>query len=93
MSPSRSAVSVSVPSPLRSYTGGEAKITLDGESLDSLFREMDRLYPGVRFRMIDEMGNVRRHIKVYVNGDATDDLEHPLQGGDEVFLVAALSGG
>lgn len=43
--------------------------------------------------MIDEMGSVRRHIKVYVNGDATDDLDHPLQGGDEVFLVAALSGG
>lgn len=93
MSSSRPSISVSVPSPLRSYTDGEARVTLVGDSLKSLFREMDRQYPGVRFRMIDEMGSVRRHIKVYVNGDATDDLDHPLQGGDEVFLVAALSGG
>ena len=85
---------VRIPNPLLSYTNQARVVEADGTTLDALTRDLDRQYPGIRFRIIDEHQKVRRHIKLFVNHDqADDDLETPLSPCDEVMIVAALSGG
>jgi len=55
--------------------------------------DLDRRYPGIRFRIIDEHGRIRQHIKFFVNGLQVRDLSPRLDGDDEVMIVCALSGG
>lgn len=83
---------VGIPSPLQSYTGG-SEVDADGNDLQSLLADLDRRYPGIRFRMVDEQQCLRRHIRVFVNGKQTFSLTQPLQPSDQVFIVQALSGG
>ena len=83
---------VLIPSALRSYTessNAEAK----GTTLAELLVDLDRRYPGIRFRMIDEQHNVRRHIRIFINGGQVKDLAQPLNATDDVVIVQALSGG
>lgn len=83
---------VLIPSALRSYTergAAEARGATLGAALDDL----ERQYPGIRFRMIDEQDRIRRHIRVFVNGEQVRDLARPLAATDEVVIVQALSGG
>ena len=87
------AVRVLIPGPLRSYTADAAVVSADGESLGAVVGDLDRRYPGMRFRVIDEQGAIRRHIKFFVNGVQAMNLEPPLRGDDEVMIVCALSGG
>jgi len=85
---------VLIPNPLLSYTNQARAVEARGATLDELTRDLDRQFPGIRFRIIDEHQRVRRHIKLFVNRDqADDDLATPLRPGDEVMIVAALSGG
>jgi len=84
---------VLIPSPLRSYTGAAAAVAGAGSTLEELTRELDRRYPGMRFRVIDEQGRIRRHIKFFINGVQSPDLSAALGDGDEVMIVCALSGG
>lgn len=83
---------VLIPSALRSYTESgwaEAK----GATLAEVLADLDRSYPGIRFRMIDEQDRIRRHIRIFVNGEQARDLTRPLDAKDEVIIVQALSGG
>ncbi|MGH8681447.1 MAG: MoaD/ThiS family protein [Burkholderiales bacterium] len=83
---------VIIPSSLRSYTQhGEAEAS--GATLAAVLADLDRAYPGIRFRMVDEQGRIRRHIRIFVNGDQLRDLSQPLRATDEVVIVQALSGG
>ena len=82
-----------VPSQLRDYTGGASVVEAQGASLSALFADLDRRYQGIRFRMIDEQGAIRRHIKIFVNRAQANSLETPLAGRDEIVIVGALSGG
>lgn len=83
---------VLIPSALRSYTEqGEAEAS--GATLAAILSDLDRRYPGIRFRMIDEQDRVRRHIRIFVNGEQVRELAHPLRATDEVVIVQALSGG
>ena len=83
---------VIVPSALRSYTErGETEAS--GATLAALLVDLDRQYPGIRFRMVDEQDRIRRHIRVFVNGEQARDLALPLAASDEVIIVQALSGG
>ncbi|MEO7762138.1 MAG: MoaD/ThiS family protein [Casimicrobiaceae bacterium] len=85
---------VLIPNPLLSYTHQARAVEADGQTLDDLTRDLDRQFPGIRFRIIDEHQRVRRHIKVFINRDqADDDLATTLKPGDEIMIVAALSGG
>lgn len=84
---------VKLPSVLRSYTGDLAEVELDGGTVDELLLALDRRFPGVRFRLVDEAGRLRPHIKLYVGTEATDDLRAPVAAGDALQIVAALSGG
>ena len=86
-------VRVLVPSPLRSYTHDAAAVSADGETLAEVVGDLDRRYPGIRFRIIDEHGRIRQHIKFFVNGAQAPDLTPSLTGTDEVMIVCALSGG
>ncbi len=85
---------VLIPNPLLSYTKQARAVEAQGVTLDQLTRDLDRQYPGIRFRIIDEHQRVRRHIKLFVNRDQADDnLAAPLKPDDEIMIVAALSGG
>jgi len=86
-------VKVRIPTPLRSYTDQRAEVDVDGSTLDELFADLDRRYPGLRFRVVDEQGRLRRHMKVFVNGEAVRDLASTIEWSDEVVIMQALSGG
>lgn len=83
---------VRVPTPLRSYTG-RAEVEAEGATLGALLADLDRLYPGFRFRVVDEQDRTRPHVRFFVNGEAVRDLGWPLSPDDVVFIVPALSGG
>jgi len=83
---------VLIPSALRSYTG-KSEAEASGVTLAAVLADLDRQYPGIRFRMIDEQDRIRRHIRIFVNGDQVRELSQPLSARDEVIIVQALSGG
>jgi molybdopterin converting factor small subunit len=83
---------VLIASPLRSYTGAD-EVEAAGDSLGALLLDLDRRYPGIRFRMIDEQDRVRRHMRIFVNGEPVKALGHRLHKRDEICIVQALSGG
>lgn len=85
-------MTVLIPTPLRSYTGAD-RVDATGSTLAELLSDLDRRYPGIRFRMIDEQDRVRRHMRIFVNREQVYELEHPLQPTDEVQILQALSGG
>ena len=83
---------VLIPTPLRSYTK-KREVEASGATFAELLADLDRQYPGIRFRMIDEQDRMRRHVRFFVNGEQTFDLKHPLKPADEIAIVQALSGG
>jgi molybdopterin converting factor small subunit len=85
-------VNVLIPSPLHSYTC-KAHVEASGSTLGALLADLDRRYPGIRFRMVDEQDRIRRHMRVFVNGDQVFDLSRALDPADEVVIVQALTGG
>ena len=84
---------VRIPTPLRSYTEQLAVVDADGTTVDELLIDLDRHYPGIRFRVVDEQGRLRKHMKVFVGEEGTRDLTTPLEGCTEVVIMQALSGG
>ena len=83
---------VDLATPLRSYTGAR-EVDANGNLVGEILSELDRRYPGFRFRMIDEQDKVRPHIRMFVNGEQVFDLRHPLHRSDAIQIVQALSGG
>ena len=83
---------VLIPSALRSYTE-RGEVETSGATLAAVLADLERQYPGIRFRMIDEQDRIRRHIRIFVNGEQVRDLSQPLRATDEVIIVQALSGG
>lgn len=84
---------VLIPTPLRSYTGNEKVVEADGATVDALLHDLDRRYPGLRFRVVDEQNRLRTHMKVFVGQESVRDLATPVEGHHEVTLMQALSGG
>ena len=84
---------VTLPTPLVEYTRGEREVEATGATLDELLRDLDRQYPGIRFRMIDEQDQIRPHIKLFINAALERSLTAPLREPDALIIVAALSGG
>jgi molybdopterin converting factor small subunit len=84
---------VVVPSQLRSYTAGNSEVEASGATVAEALVDLDRQFPGIRFRVIDEQDRVRRHIILFVAGERTDDLSTAVPGGAELHIVGALSGG
>jgi len=86
-------VDVRIPTPLRSYTDQRATVEAHGATLADLLHDLDRRHPGIRFRMVDEQGRIRRHMRVFLNGETADDLDATIAETDEVVIMQALSGG
>ena len=84
---------VILPTPLAEYTRHAREVQGEGGTLEQLLADLDRRYPGIRFRVVDEQGAIRPHIKMFVNRVQARGLEVSLEPADEVLVVAALSGG
>ncbi|MCC6790758.1 MAG: MoaD family protein [Thermomicrobiales bacterium] len=90
------AVTVLIPTPLRKFTGGEARVTANGETIAELIDELDGLYPGIRERVIEPDGEIRRFVNIFVNGNNARQLlgaATPVKSGDEVGIIPAMAGG
>ena len=84
---------VRIPTPLRSYTDQKTVVEADGATIGEILVDLDRRYPGIRFRVVDEQGKLRQHMKVFVDQEAARDLTTTVEGADEVVIMQALSGG
>ncbi len=84
---------VRIPTPLRSYTGGDKVVDAAGGTVDEVLLDLDRQFPGLRFRVVDEQGRLRTHMKVFVAQESVRDLSTPVNGLEEITLMQALSGG
>ncbi len=87
------SLTVKVASPLRSYTGGQNSVAGMGATVADVLANLEQRYPGMRFRMIDEQGRIRQHIRLFVNTSEVKALDQPVRDGDTVHLICALSGG
>jgi sulfur-carrier protein len=85
-------VKVLIPSALLTYTGAP-QVEASGDTLLGLFADLDRRYPGLRFRVVDEQQRLRPNMRIFVNGVGVRELGHTLQPDDFVAIVLALSGG
>ena len=90
------SVKVRIPSVLQKLTGGKIEISAAGEDVRELVADLEKAYPGIRERICDENGNLRRFINVFVNEQDIRFLEGdktPLKDGDEVSIIPAIAGG
>ncbi len=83
---------VLIPSALRSYTA-KTWVEASGATIAEVLADLERQYPGIRFRMIDEQDRMRANMRFFVGGVASFDLAQPLRRTDELQIVQALSGG
>jgi len=86
-------VKVRIPDPLRSYTEQQKVVDANGTTVAELLVDLDRRYPGIRFRMVDEQSRIRKHMKVFVNDESVRDLDTAVTDADEITIMQALSGG
>jgi molybdopterin converting factor small subunit len=84
---------IRVPSPLRSYTSGNAQVEASGRTVLEVLADLDHRHPGIRFRMIDEQGRIREHIKIFIGIEPVEDLGEAICETDRMHIICALSGG
>ena len=90
------SVRVRVPTPLRKFTNGVDEVSAQGPNVRALVDDLEQKYPGIKERICDETGKVRRFVNVYVNGDDIrflQNLETSLKEGDNISIVPAIAGG
>ena len=90
------AVTVRIPTPLQRLTNGQSEVQCEGKTVTELLQDLEKRYPGIKERICDEQGKLRRFVNVFVNeedirfmqGDQTQ-----IKGGDEVSIIPAIAGG
>ena len=91
------SIIIRIPTPLRKLTGGQESVTVDGcRNLAEAIDGMESAHPGLKERLCDESGELRRFVNVYVNNEDVrflSGLQTPLKPGDEVSIVPAVAGG
>jgi sulfur-carrier protein len=90
------SVSVRIPTILRTYTGGESEVTAEGGTLAEVLDNLDGQFAGIKSRIVDENGKLRRFVNVYVGNDDVrflDDLATPTPDGAQVSVIPAVAGG
>ncbi len=90
------AVQVRIPVLLRSLTGGAGEVEAKEGTVAQLIEELESRYPGIKARLYDEEGKIRRFINIYVNAEDIrflNGVETPVKSGDEVSIVPAIAGG
>jgi molybdopterin synthase sulfur carrier subunit len=88
--------SVFIPSPLRRYTAGQSKVQVSGNTISELVENLERQYPGVKSRLCDESGQIKRYVNVFVNDEEIRALQGAntrLADKDEITIVPAMAGG
>ncbi len=89
-------IKVRIPTPLRPMTGGKGEIEITGNSVGDMIEQLNTSHPGLKDRLCDEHGEVRRFINIYVNEEDIRFLtgkDTPLKEGDEVSIIPAIAGG
>ncbi len=87
---------VRIPTPLRRLTGGQAKVQVAGGNVMELVSSLDHTYPGMKDRLVDETGDIKRFINIFVNGEEIRTLQGsatPIKEADEVSIIPAMAGG
>lgn len=90
------AAKVRIPTPLRRYTAGAEEVPADGATIAAIVDDLEARFPGIKERLCDDEGRVRRFVNLYVNGDDIrflDSLATAVKDGDEVAIVPAIAGG
>ena len=90
------SVSVRIPTILRTYTGGESEVSASGATLSEVLDDLDANYSGIKARILDEQGALRRFVNVYVGNDDVrflDALETPTPDGTQISVIPAVAGG
>lgn len=89
-------IKVRIPTPLRPMTGGKSEVELAGNTVSEIIDKLGTAHPGIKERLYDEQGEVRRFINIYVNEEDIRFLtgkDTPLKDGDEVSIIPAIAGG
>ena len=86
-------VRVLIPSQLIAYTDGASRVEAAGASVGAVLDDLDRQYPGLKFRVVDEQDRVRKHMRMFIGQAETRSVMAPLNDGDELLIFGALSGG
>jgi molybdopterin converting factor small subunit len=86
-------INVLIPSQLSAYSGGQSRVEAEGRTVDAVLDDLDRRFPGLKFRVVDEQARIRPHMRLFIGRDAARHVETPLHDGDELMIVGALSGG
>jgi molybdopterin synthase sulfur carrier subunit len=89
-------VQVRIPTPLRKLTGGAEAVQAEGTSVAGVVANLDQQFPGLKDRICDEAGQVRRFVNIFVNGEDIRFLQQlttPVKAGDELSIVPAIAGG
>ena len=90
------AVTVRIPTPLQRLTNGQGEVACEGKSVVELLADLERCYPGIRERICDEQGKLRRFVNVFVNEEDIRFLQGEqtsVKDGDEVSIIPAIAGG
>ena len=90
------SVSVRIPTILRTYTNGESEVSADGGTLAEVLESLDVSYPGIKGRILDDQGSIRRFVNVYVGNDDVrflDALDTSTPEGAQVSVIPAVAGG
>ena len=90
------SVSVRIPTILRTYTGGESEVSATGDTMSAVLDDLEASYSGIRGRIIDESGALRRFVNVYVGNDDVrflENLETPTPDGVQISVIPAVAGG
>ena len=90
------SVSVRIPTILRTYTGGASEVTAEGATLSEVLDDLDASYSGIRARILDDQGAIRRFVNVYVGNDDVrflDALDTKTPDGSQISVIPAVAGG
>jgi MoaD family protein len=90
------SIKVRIPTPLQKLTQDKSEVEAEGENIRALIEDLEKSFPGIKARICDEKGTLRRFINIYVNEEDIRFLERdntPLKDGDEVSIIPAIAGG
>ncbi|MQF64574.1 MoaD/ThiS family protein [SAR202 cluster bacterium AC-409-J13_OGT_754m] len=90
------SITIRVPAPLRNLTEDQSKILIDASTISGLIEELESLFPGMKDRLVDEKGELRYFVNLYLNGEDVrflNGVDTAVNSGDELSIVPAVAGG
>ena len=90
------SIMVRIPTPLRSVTDGQAKVSVEGASINEIIGSLDSQFPGIKERLCDDQGMLRNFVNIYVNGEDIrflEGIDSVTKEGDDISIVPAVAGG